>query len=110
MDLSVIIAIIRRDMLENVEQGLRELGVRGVTVSKVKGYGNYHNFFARDWMVESVRLEIFTRKDKVDAIAAAIMKTAHTGSPGDGVVVVYPIEKFFNIRHQSEATPDHVWD
>lgn len=106
MDLSVIIAIIRRDRLENVEQGLREMGVRGITVSKVKGYGNYHNFFAQDWMVESVRLEIFTRKDKVDAIAAAIMKTAHTGSPGDGVVVAYPIEKFFNIRLRSEATPD----
>lgn len=106
MELSVIIAIIRRDMLEKVEEGLREIGVKGITVSKVKGYGNHPNFFARDWMVESIRLEIFTRKDKVNTIAAAIMKTAHTGSRGDGVVVVYPIEKFFNIRIQSEATPD----
>lgn len=108
MELSVVIAIIRRNVLEKVEQGLREMGVRSITVSKVKGYGNYHNFFAQDWMVESVRLEIVTRKDKVDTIAAAIMKTAHTDSPGDGVVVVYPIEKFFNIRLRSEATPDQV--
>ncbi len=108
MDLSVVIAIIRRQALEAVEQGLREIGVRGISVSKVKGYGEYHNFFAGDWMVESIRLEIFTRKDKVDAITAAIMKTAHTGSPGDGIVAVYPLERFYNIRLRSEATPDQT--
>jgi nitrogen regulatory protein P-II 1 len=109
MDLSVVIAIIRRQTLEAVEQGLREIGVRGISVSKVKGYGEYHNFFSEDWMVENIRLEIFTRKDKVDAITSAIMKSAHTGSPGDGMVAVYPIDKFYNIRLRSEATPDQVW-
>lgn len=108
MDLSVVIAVIRGNVLEKVEQRLREIDVRGISVSKVKGYGEYHNFFAPDGMVENVRLEIFTRTDKVEAITASIMKTAHTGSPGDGVVVVYSIEKFFNIRLRSEATPDHV--
>ena len=108
MDLSAVIAIIRRDRLEEVEKGLREIGVKGISVSKVKGYGEYHDFFTGDWMVESVRLEIFTRTDKVDAITTAIMKSAHTGSPGDGIVAVYPIEKFYNIRLRSEATPDQV--
>ena len=56
MDLSVVIAIIRSNQLEKVEQRLREIDVRGITVSKIKGYGEYHNFFAGDWMVESVRL------------------------------------------------------
>jgi nitrogen regulatory protein P-II 1 len=71
MDLSVVLAAIRGNVLERVEQGLREIDVRGISVSKVKGYGEYHNFFARDYMVESVRLEIFTRTDKVDAITPA---------------------------------------
>lgn len=106
MELNAVIAIIRRDMLEDVERSLQELGVKGVSVSKVKGYGEYPNFFTRDWMVDSVRLEIFTRKDKVDEITAAIMKAAHTGSPGDGIIVVYPVAKYFNIRLRSEATPD----
>ena len=106
MDLSVVVAIIRRHALEKVEQALREIGVRGISVSKVKGYGEYHNFFARNGMVENVRLEIFTAKDKVDAITTTIMENAHTGSPGDGIVVVHPIEKFLNIRLRSEATPD----
>jgi nitrogen regulatory protein P-II 1 len=108
MDLRAVIAIIRRDQLERVEKALREIGVRGINVSKVKGYGEYHNFFAADWMVESVRLEIFTRKDRVDAIMATILDTGHTGSPGDGVVVVYPIERFANIRLRSDVTPDNI--
>ena len=108
MDLSVVIAVIRSNVLENVEQRLREIDVKGISVSKVKGYGEYHNFFAQDGMVENVKLEIFTRADKVEAIAAAIIQTAHTGSPGDGIVVVSPIAKFFNIRLRSEATPDRV--
>ena len=106
MEFSAVIAIIRRETLEKVERKLQEIGVRGISVSKVKGYGEYHNFFSPDGMVESVRLEIFTRKERVDAITAGVMEAAHTGSPGDGVVVVYPIEHFFNIRLRSEATPD----
>jgi len=48
------------------------------------------------------------RSDKADAIATAIMKTAYTGSRGDGIVVVYPIEKVYNIRLRAEATPDQT--
>lgn len=108
MDLRAVIAIIRRDRLERVEQGLREIGVRGINVSKVKGYGEYRNFFAADWMVDRVRLEIFTRQDRVDAILATILEAGHTGSPGDGIVVVYPIERFVNIHLRSDATPDNI--
>ena len=109
MDIKLIIAIIRRHKLEAVEQKLKETGVERINVTKVKGYGEYHDFFARDWMVEEVRLEIFTRKDEVETITAAIMDAAHTGLPGDGVVAVVPIEKFFLIRTRSVATPREFW-
>lgn len=108
MDLRAVIAIVRRDRLERVEERLREVGIRGINVSKVKGYGEYHNFFAADGMVDNVRLEIFTREDRVDAIVAAILDAGHTGSRGDGIVVVHPIERFVNIRLRSDATPDNI--
>lgn len=109
MDIRAIVAIIRRDKLEEVESKLQKLGVERFNVSKVKGYGEYHNFFARDWMVEEVRVEIFTRKDEVETITTAILEAAHTGLPGDGVVAVIPIEKFFLIRTRSEATLEEYW-
>lgn len=109
MEIRAVVAYIRRNKLEDVEKRLQEIGVERIDVSKVKGYGEYHDFFARDWMVEAVRVEILTRRDEVDAIAAAIMDAAHTGVPGDGVVAVVPVEKFYLIRTRSEATPDEFW-
>ena len=106
---ATILTLIRRDKLEPVEKKLQDIGVERINVSKVKGYGEYHNFFARDWMVEEVRLEIFTRKNEVEIITAALMDAAHTGLPGDGIVAVVPIEKFFLIRTRFEATPDEFW-
>ena len=56
-------------------------------------------------MVDSVRLEIFTRKDSVDSIMATILENGHTCSPGDGIVVVYPIERFVNVRLRPTPFP-----
>ncbi len=106
MELSGIVAVVRAEVLADVERALRELGVIGISVSKTKGYGEYQNFFSKDWMTDAARLEIFTASSKVAAITDAIIRTAHTGSPGDGVVVVYPVQKFFSIRLQTEAMPD----
>jgi nitrogen regulatory protein P-II 1 len=109
MDIKAVVAFIRRDRLEEVERKLREIGVERINVSKVKGYGEYHDFFARDWMVEEVRVDIFTRADDVDSVVAAIVNGAHTGLPGDGVIAVIPVEKFYLIRTRAEATPAEFW-
>ena len=109
MDIKLIIAMIRRDTLEAVEEKLKTIGVERIDVSMVKGYGEYHNVFARDWMVEEVKIEIFTREHKVERVAAAIMEAAHTGMPGDGIVAVLPVEKLFLVRTRSEATPEEFW-
>lgn len=109
MDIRHIIAIFPRERLEAVEQRLRQINVERVDVCKVKGYGEYRNFYARDWMVEEVRLDIFTRRDEVEGVTAAIMNGAHSGSPGDGIVAVAPVEKFFLIRTRAEATPEEFW-
>lgn len=109
MDIRLVIAIIRSEKLEEVEARLQDIGVERVNVSKVKGYGEYHDFFARDWMVEEVRIEIFTRKDEAETITAAILDAAHTGVPSDGVVAIVPVEKFFLVRTRSEATPEEFW-
>jgi len=109
MEVRLVIAIIRRDKLEGVEKNLRDAGVERVDVSKVKGYGEYRNFFTQDWMGEEVRLELYTKTQRADAIVAAIMDGAHTGSPGDGVIAVVPVEKMFVIRTRAEVTPEQFW-
>ncbi len=91
-------AIVHRDALEPVEQSLQELGVKGISVTTVKGYGEYANFFRRDWLVSHVRIEIFTDAERAREIAETIMSTAHTGGEGDGLVAVLPVAEVYRIR------------
>ena len=105
----LVIANFRSDKLKQVEKKLEELGAERINVCKVKGFGEYHNFFAENWLTSEVRLEVFTRGDKAGVIADAIMEAAHTGVPGDGVVAVLPLEKLYLIRARCEATPENFW-
>jgi len=111
-EFSLIIANFRREKLEEVEKKLEKMGVERINVSKVRGFGEYHNYFAPSWLETEVRVEIFTKKREVEAIVRTIMETARTGSSGaagDGVVAVLPIEKLFLIRTCSEATEETFW-
>lgn len=105
-DFCNVIAIIRCDAFEQVEQCLRELGVPGITVTCVKGYGEYTDFYCREWTTTHTRVEIFTATGQADAIAQAIMGVAHSGVPGDGIVAVQPVSKIYRIRNRAELTPD----
>lgn len=98
-----VTAIIRPEVLEAVERSLQALDVGGITVTKVKGYGEYANFYSPDWMLSHVRLEIFTGRERAQEVAAAIMDAAHTGVSGDGLVAVLPVENIFRIRTRSPA-------
>ena len=105
----LLIANFREDKLGEVEKRLEELNVERINVCAVKGFGEYHNYFARNWLAREVRLEVFTKAHEVDAVASAIMDAAHTGVPGDGVVAVLPIHKLYFIRTRSAAAPGDFW-
>ena len=105
MALRRVVAIIRNEILEKVENKLVELQVKGISVTKVKGYGEYANFFKPDWMVTHSKLEIFTEETRADRIAETIMEAAHTGMEGDGIVAVLPVLKLYRIRTKKEVLP-----
>lgn len=104
MEFRKVIAIIRPDYLEKVEHALQALAVPGVSVSKIKGYGEYMDFYEPDWMSSHVRLEIFTPQEQARAIVEAIIDAAHTGLPGDGIVAVQPVETLFRIESPPDLT------
>lgn len=103
MELRKVTAIVRALALERVERGLREIGVPGLTVTRVKGYGEYANFFSKDWMTDHVRIEIFTAASRVDRILEVICSAACTGEPGDGIIAVLPVEHLYRIRDRANA-------
>jgi len=104
MSFKKITAIIRPDSLGKVEDKLKELGVPGVSVSQIKGYGEYSDFYAKDWMVTGARVEVFIDTENAESVAQAIMQAAHTGLEGDGIIAITPVERIYHIRTKEECT------
>ncbi len=100
-----VTAIIRPDALRAVEERLMDLGVPGVSVTRVKGFGEHTSFYSPDWLLTHVRVEVFIERARAREIAEAIMEAAHTGLEGDGIVAILPVETLFHIRTRREC--DH---
>lgn len=105
----LIVANFRSDKLNEVEKRLERLNVERINVCKVRGFGEYHNYFASNWLDYGTRIEVFTKREEAELIVQAIMAAAHTGLAGDGVVAVLPIETLYLIRTRSEATAETYW-
>ncbi len=104
MNYRKVTAIFRIELLEKVEHKLQDLGVKGLSVSKVKGYGEYADFYAKDWLTNHARIELFTEADDAEAIAKAIMDAASLDMEGDGIVAILPVEKLYRIRTKTEVS------
>ena len=98
MSFKYVIAIVQADVLEPLEKRLASIHVSALTATTVKGYGNYANLFASDWMTEHIKLEIFAEEIDIEAITDVIRNVAHSDVPGTGVVAVIPVGDFFHIR------------
>ncbi len=106
MSFAKITAIVRRDRIESIENELHRLGAPGLTLSAVKGYGNYADFYRNDWMVSHIRCELFIAASRAEGMAEAIMRVAHTGVDGDGLVAIEPVSHIYHIRTLSQCTDD----
>ena len=98
-------AIIRPDRLEAVRTALAELGVGGVTVSEVRGFGEQQGFTetyrgatVKIPLVPKVKIEVITPEALSKRAVEAILEHARTGSVGDGKIFVYPLEDAIRVR------------
>lgn len=98
-------AIIRPFKLEEVKEALVEFGIRGLTISEVRGYGRqkghtetYRGSEYRIEFVPKIKIEVVIEDSKVEKIVDAILKTAKTGQVGDGKIFIYNVEDVVRIR------------
>jgi len=98
-------AIIKPFKLEEVKEALSKVGIQGLTVSEVKGFGRQKGhkelYRGAEYVVEflpKVKLEIVVRDDVLEAVVKAIVDTASTGRIGDGKIFVLPVEEAVRIR------------
>ena len=98
-------AIIKPFKLEEVKDALAEIGVEGMTVSEVKGFGRQKGhteiYRGSEYTVDflpKIKVEVVLGDALITSAVAAIVKAAKTGKIGDGKVFVYPVEEAVRIR------------
>ena len=112
--MKLITAIIKPFKLDEVREALSEVGVSGITVSEVKGFGRQKGhtelYRGAEYVVDflpKVRIEAAVEDGILDRAIEAIEKSARTGKIGDGKIFVSPIEQAVRIR-TGEANEDAV--
>ena len=98
-------AIIKPFKLEEVKDALADLGIEGMTVSEVKGFGRQKGhteiYRGSEYMVDflpKIKIEVVLPDSALESALAAIVKAAKTGKIGDGKVFVSPVEEAIRIR------------
>lgn len=103
--MKLVTAIIKPFKLDAVREALSEIGVQGITVTEVKGFGRQKGhtelYRGAEYVVDflpKTKLEVAIADPQVDNVVESISKTAHSGKIGDGKIFVSPLEQVIRIR------------
>ena len=103
--MKLVSAIIKPFKLDDVRQGLSEIGVQGMTVTETKGFGRQKGhtelYRGAEYVVDflpNVKIEVAVDDDQLSAVIESISKSANTNKIGDGKIFVYDLEQVVRIR------------
>jgi len=98
-------AIIKPFKLDDVKEALNGIGIKGMTISEVKGYGRQKGhteiYRGAEYVVDflpKIKMEIIVASDQVEEVISTVVEAARTGKIGDGKIFVLPIEKIVRVR------------
>jgi nitrogen regulatory protein P-II 1 len=104
-------AIIKPFKLDDVKEALGNLGIKGMTITEVKGFGRQKGhkeiYRGAEYIVDflpKIKIEIVVDSDMVEKVVDCILKAAQTGEIGDGKVFVSPLEEAVRIRTGEQGT------
>ena len=103
--MKLVVAVVKPFKLDDVKEALKTLGVHGMTVSEVQGFGRQRGhtevYRGAEYEVEfvpKIRIEVVVDDAQVDDVANAIVDVAGTGKIGDGKVWILPVEEIIRVR------------
>jgi len=103
-------AIIRPFKLDEVKEALVEEGIRGLTISEVRGYGRqkghtetYRGSEYRIEFVPKIKIEVIVDDAKLDKVIDAVLRTAKTGQVGDGKIFIFDVQEAIRIRTEESG-------
>ncbi len=103
--MKLVVAIIKPFKLDDVREALAEVGVQGITVTEVKGFGRQKGhtelYRGAEYVVDflpKIKLEVAVADEQLDRVVEAISQAARTGKIGDGKIFVSPLDQVIRIR------------
>ena len=103
--MKLVMAVVKPFKLDDVREALSDIGMQGITVTEVKGFGRQKGhtelYRGAEYVVDflpKVKIEVATKDDQVDQVIEAISKAANTGKIGDGKIFVVNLEQAIRIR------------
>jgi nitrogen regulatory protein PII len=104
-NMKLIVAIIKPFKLDDVRSALSELGINGMTITEVKGFGRQKGhtelYRGAEYVVDflpKIKLEVAVDSDMAERVVEAVVESAMTGKVGDGKLFVYDVDKVIRIR------------
>lgn len=98
-------AVIKPFKLDDVKEALNTIGIKGMTISEVKGYGRQKGhteiYRGAEYVIDfqpKLKIEIIVRTEQVNEVIDTILKAARTGKIGDGKIFVLPVEQVIRVR------------
>jgi nitrogen regulatory protein PII len=108
--LKKITAIIRPFKLDEVKEALVEEGIRGLTITEVRGYGRQkghtETYRGSEYQIEfipKIKIEVVVEESKADNVVEAILKSAKTGQVGDGKIFISDVQEVIRIRTEESG-------
>ena len=112
--MKLVTAIIKPFKLDEVRQALSDVGVQGITVTEVKGFGRQKGhtelYRGAEYVVDfipKVKMDVIVQDEQVDQVIDTILQVARTGKIGDGKIFVLPVERVIRVR-TGETGPEAI--
>ena len=103
--MKLVSAVIKPFKLDDVRQGLSDIGIQGMTVTETKGFGRQKGhtelYRGAEYVIDflpKIKIEVAVDDEQVEAVIESITKSASTGKIGDGKIFVYELEQIVRIR------------
>jgi nitrogen regulatory protein P-II 1 len=103
-------AIIRPFKIDDVREALLEIGIKGMTITEVKGYGRQKGhtemYRGSEYQIDflpKMKIEIIAPDESIDKIVETIIKSAKTGQVGDGKIFIYPVAEVIRVRTEESG-------
>jgi len=103
--MKIVMAVIKPFRLEDVREALTPLGIEGMTITEVKGFGRQKGqaeiYRGAEYTINflpKIKIEVAVNDEIIDSVVEAIIKSAKTGKIGDGKIFIYSLDKTIRIR------------